>query len=113
MGWYRCFVRGENFPGALIDPGKSLVGFFTTRWVEAEGEQQAERAVLALLRQDPKLAAPANGPKPIHANVYIEEITPARDRKHHGSGFCWFPMGDEEAEADARNLERQANWPTK
>ena len=53
---------------------------------------------------------PKDTPKPAHAKVYIEEIVPARARRTNGSGFTWFDMQDSEAEADARQLERDANW---
>src|SRR4051794_18549300 len=34
MAWFRCCVRGENFPGQLVCEA-GLVGFYVTRFVEA------------------------------------------------------------------------------
>jgi hypothetical protein len=50
--WFRCSVRGENFPGELVgSPGD--VGFYTTRFIEAPDAAQAEARVLANLKEDP------------------------------------------------------------
>jgi hypothetical protein len=74
MPWFKCRVRGENFPLEIEgEPGS--VGFYTTRFVEATDEAAAELAAVALLCADPKLAKPSgakmNGP----ATVHFEEIT--------------------------------------
>ena len=54
MAWFRCFICGENFPGALAGIS-GLVGFYTTRFVEAIDHDDAEARVLELLRGEPRL----------------------------------------------------------
>jgi len=93
MPWFRCFIRGENFPGELAGE-TGLIGFYTTRFVEAASAQQAESLVLEQLRAEPKLAPPA-GYKPTGiTRVFFEKIAevaadqvPARQQ-----GFVWYPM---------------------
>lgn len=41
MKKYRVFVRGENFL-MNVDSVNQMLGFYTTRFVEAEDEQAAE-----------------------------------------------------------------------
>ncbi|MCI0637989.1 MAG: hypothetical protein L0Y72_23555 [Gemmataceae bacterium] len=58
MAWFRCFTRGENFPGKLAGE-TGLVGFYTTRFVEASSAEKAEALALEGLRAEAKLAPPA------------------------------------------------------
>ena len=93
MPWFKCFVRGEDFPGQLADePG--LVGFYTTRFVEAASAGEAESMALAALRADAKLAAPAGYQPTKNARIIFEEITelPAADVPLPQPGFAWFTM---------------------
>ena len=55
MKKFRVFVRGENFL-INLDDVKQKVGFYTTRFIEAQNEEAAEYAVMDMLREDPKLA---------------------------------------------------------
>lgn len=110
MAWFRCFIRGENFPGDLWDEPSTLKGFYTTRWVNVAGIDGAEAAVVKLLRRDSDLLRSANNPNNKRAKFYIDEVAAARHRKHNGAGFTWFTMGDDEAERSAKRLERGALW---
>ena len=40
MAWFRLFIAGENFPGALVNRPGERMGFYTTRVVEAESAHQ-------------------------------------------------------------------------
>lgn len=84
--WYRCFIRGENFPGqlarsaVLAEGAKPVaadepVGFFVTRFVEADSADQAEQKALLLLRSEPKLTPPEGYLPSSEARVFFEEIT--------------------------------------
>lgn len=55
MPLFRCFIRGENFPGKLIGERKPI-GFYTTCYVEAQSSEQAEMLAVDLLRNDKDLA---------------------------------------------------------
>src|SRR3546814_4101780 len=54
MPLFRCIICGENFPGTLLGQ-EELVGFYTTRFVEADSPEQAEIMAIELLRNDPSL----------------------------------------------------------
>lgn len=57
MPTYKCFVRGENFPGVLIGEDEPI-GFYTTRFVQAPSPAAAELACVDALRAAPKLQLP-------------------------------------------------------
>ena len=70
-----------------------LMGFYTTRWVEAETVEEAEMAGLKMLRdkftfsEEDKQRAP-------DAKVYFEEIVEVpsdTERVPPNSGATWFP----------------------
>lgn len=91
---FRCSIRGENFPGELIGK-KGLVGFYTTRWIEASSSEEAEMIGLDLLRGDPSFQI--KSPKlreQSKAMVYFEEIVAIEKpkRKLVNSGATWFEM---------------------
>lgn len=103
MGWFRCLVRGERFPGALIgEPG--AVGFYVTRFVfvESDDPDEAEAAVLRSLRDEPALRLPSDPSPPIEADapsrarVFFEEVEPVdtRDVPDVAPGFAFFPEDD-------------------
>ena len=90
MPWFRCSIEGENFPGVLIRR-KGLVGFYTTRWVEAADAEQAELAALDLLRTEPtfQLKTPPEG---VEAKVYFDEIVEVDGPGGPNAGATWFEM---------------------
>ena len=93
MPLFRCFIRGDNFPGKLIgqdDP----IGFYTTRFVEADSPAQAEMLAVDLLRNDPSLDVPPEH-RTQDARVYFEDIdeVPGDAEKKPNSGFTFFTMG--------------------
>ena len=94
MPVFRCFIRGENFPGSLLGQAEPI-GFFATRFVEAESPAEAELAALALLRQDPTFNAVGPEDRMEDAKVYFEEIDeePADSECGPGKGLSFFPMG--------------------
>jgi hypothetical protein len=91
--WFRCFFRGENFPGQLAGV-TGLVGFFVTRFVEAASAEEAESLLVAELRAEPVLAKPAGYEPSGIACVYLEEIDEIRAEQVPSPppGFAWFPM---------------------
>ncbi|WP_166213031.1 hypothetical protein [Cognatiluteimonas telluris] len=94
MPVFRCLIRGENFPGSLACQAEP-VGFYTTRWVEAESPAEAEGLAVGLLREDPTLNSVAPEQRTEDAQVYfesIEEVLPEPGRGS-GTGFTFFPMG--------------------
>jgi hypothetical protein len=93
LGWFRCLIRGENFPRHLA--GQSgLVGFYVTRFVEAIDTQEAESRALEALRGDPKLVPPADYKPSGIARVHFEETAELPQDKvpTPQPGFVWYPM---------------------
>jgi hypothetical protein len=91
--WYKCFITGENFPGELVDQDYS-VGFYTTRFVQAESEEAAELVGLDLLRTEDRLQLPEGVMPSESARVYFEEIMEVgeSDVPEIQAGFVFFEM---------------------
>lgn len=94
MPFYRCLIRGEDFPGSLAGEPHP-VGFYTTRFVEAPSAEDAELAALAILRGEPEFARIRPEERMPGAQVYFEEIEEldASDGRGPGGGFTFYPMG--------------------
>lgn len=74
MKKYKVLVRGQNF---LLDLNGQVekVGFYTTRFVEAENEGQAEDNAISMLRADSKLCDVVLNPQSDTPMLFVEEIT--------------------------------------
>lgn len=92
MPLFRCFIRGENFPGELIGL-TAAVGFHATRFVDAGSATEAERIAVAALRQDAALTVAAE-PRVKNAKVYFESIeeVPTETERAPNAGFTFFAM---------------------
>jgi hypothetical protein len=89
MAWYRCLIRGENFPGAILGQ-KKTIGFYTTRVVEADSTEEAEMKALADLKKDKTLRVPKMQRDP-EAKVFFEEIAELNRRPvRKPLGFTFF-----------------------
>jgi hypothetical protein len=97
MAWFRCFIRGENFPGQRIGE-TDLIGFYTNRFIEAEDADAAETGVLQQLKTDATLAPPKGYRPRGQARVYFEQIeeVAAAEVPDGPQGFTWFKMEDPE-----------------
>ena len=95
MNWYRCLIRGENFPGALVDQNH-LVGFYTTRYFQDLTPAAAELKALALLKQHKSLQIPEGVERPKNARVYFEEIVEvgADEVTEQDMGLSFYPMDE-------------------
>jgi hypothetical protein len=95
MPWFRCLVRGENYPLQIIGIS-GPVGFYVTRFVEAANEHEAESAALASVRDDPRLVLDSIA-STLVPRVSIEEIDEISqsDVPLQNPGFCWYPMDTE------------------
>ena len=92
MAWFKCFAEGENFPAEFNPDGKSLMGFFATRWVEAADPHSAELAAVDLLRAEYGHVAPPEAWTE-EAKVFVTEITEVAGCEGPNSGATWYPMG--------------------
>jgi hypothetical protein len=91
MAWFRCLIEGENFP-LTMDGRAVLLGFFTTRWVEADTVGEAELNVVGLIRTDPVFA----NMRKAHVTpmVYVRRIDALATTPDEapGEGFTFFEM---------------------
>ena len=94
MPVFRCLIRGENFPGSLAGES-ALVGFYTTRFIEASSASEAELAALERLRGEPEFQLVRPEDRMENAQVYFEQIeeVPVQVGRGPGKGFTFFPMG--------------------
>ena len=95
VAWFRCFIRGENFP-ASADDSDRLVGFFTTRFVEADNEDDAESRGLEILLADPWISSRRGSSAVARATVSIQETDEiaADTVPAQPPGFTFFRMED-------------------
>lgn len=73
MPIFRCKIRGEHFP-FLVDGAWRTMGFYTTRYVEAASEYDAEDVGLEALQDEEALQRDPSTPGLEAAQVYFEEI---------------------------------------
>ena len=94
MPLFRCFIRGENFPGKLVGK-REPIGFYTTRFVDAQSPEQAEMLAVDLLRDDEDLEVPPEH-RSQDARVYFEKIEELAADAERGPnrGFAFFSMDD-------------------
>lgn len=93
MPLFRCLLRGENFSGSLLGQAEP-VGFTTTRFVEAESEQEAEVLAVERLFGEGDLALSGKY-KTKDSRVYLEEIEAVAtgSEVRPDEGFAFFTMG--------------------
>ena len=93
MPTFRCLMRGENFPGIVLGEADPI-GFYATRYVDAEYAGLAEVAALELLKRDPTLSV-APDARTKDAKVFFEEIEELAPGHVSGpnAGFSFFVMG--------------------
>jgi hypothetical protein len=96
---YRVFVRGENFL-INVDGCVKKLGFYTTRFVEANDEREAEENAISILRKDPKLRGCILNKESDTPMLFVEEIEKVDSFDGltlPGAGFSFYP--DDEGEA--------------
>lgn len=89
MAWFRCLVRGQNFPLMLEGKNKHW-NFYATRFVEAPDEDGAEKKLVALLRADSDIQVPKDVPGRERARIYIEELVEVDRPNGPKAGFTFF-----------------------
>ena len=97
---YRVLVRGENFL-LNLDGKNQKLGFYTTRFVEAPNEEEAEERAFAMLRNDPKLQKGVLNEKSDVPVMFAEEIVELGSfdgLKMPGTGFAFYPQEREKPE---------------
>ena len=91
MKKYRVMVEGINFL-IRVDTETMKHGFFTTRFVEARDEDEAESKVVEMLRVELKtLVQNEQSDSPMMFVEEIEELESFGEFKVPGAGFSWYP----------------------
>ena len=93
MKKYQVFIRGENFL-LNIDGNAGKVGFYTTRFVEAQNDHEAEENAISTLRNDPTLREGVLNQKSDAPMLFVEEIIELDSfdgLNLPGTGFSFYP----------------------
>lgn len=93
MKIFKCFIRGEGFPGLVVGVSGS-VGFYTTHYVRASDESEIESIVWQNMLNDERLS-PILAPCDLsEIKVTLEEIegVPEDDFNRELQGFVWYEM---------------------
>jgi hypothetical protein len=94
MAWFRLFACGEDFP-VILDGNVEIVGFYTTRYVEAETAGEAEAIASKLLFDDEDLQPPP-GYEQYQPRLVFEEVEQVAEPIDIDDNFSFFPMDDED-----------------
>jgi hypothetical protein len=94
MPWFRLFALGEDFP-VIIDGNVEIVGFYTTRYVEAASASEAEAIASDLLFEDEDLQPPP-GYEDIQPRLVFEEVEQVAEPIDIDDNFSFFPMDEDE-----------------
>jgi hypothetical protein len=92
--WFRLFACGEDFP-VVIDGAVEVVGFYTTRYVEAASASEAETIASEMLFEDPDLETPP-GYDDIQPRIMFEEVEQVAAPVDINDGFSFFPMEEDD-----------------
>ena len=96
MKKYKVFVCGQNFL-LNLDGKVGKVGFYTTRFVEAQNDHEAEENAISTLRNDPTLRDGVLNEKSDAPMLFVEEIAELDSFDGltlPGTGFSFY-TGDE------------------
>lgn len=94
MAWYKCVIEGQKFPGILAHT-EGLVGFRTTRVVEAGTRDEAQFKAIAAIRNDASLQLPEGVNAPRDASLRFESIEEiaSHEKSEVDTDFSFYTMG--------------------
>jgi hypothetical protein len=90
MTWYRVFLNGQNL-WLQLDSSPKRLGFYTTRFVEANDAEHAELVAVKLLREEGKLSALNDRGDPPRVFVERVEEVELADVPAVVPGFTFYP----------------------
>jgi hypothetical protein len=95
---YRVFLRGANLL-MEVDGTSKRMGFFTTRFVQANNRDGAELLAVDLIRNDGWLKGAISNPRTDPPMIFAEEIEAVGPDSvpDVNSGFSFFPMDGSDA----------------
>lgn len=92
MPKYAVILEGRNFP-IITDKGVRMLGFYVTRKVKAENEQEAVMIAMEHVRTDPELLTVVDRNKASNPKLFVkstETLGWYGDTK--STGYTFFPM---------------------
>lgn len=92
MNKYRVFLNGRNF-WMKVDRQPKRMGFYTTRFVEADLPEEAESLAVQLIRKDTKLQKVVHNKKSDPPMIYLEGIALLKSFKGiklPGTGYVFY-----------------------
>lgn len=97
MKTFKCFVRGENFPGVLAGLS-GLVGFYTTRYVRADNESEIESMIWQSVLNDARLSPSLAQCDLSEIKIVLEEMERVSEDalERESQGFVWYEMNEED-----------------
>ncbi|MDH5631192.1 MAG: hypothetical protein OEY96_13660 [Gammaproteobacteria bacterium] len=95
MSKYQVMLRGENFEIYLDNQLKNL-GFYTTRIVKGNSENEAEKKAVDLIKNDKRLLSMMKIDSRLTPKIYLETIDSVPWWKRTGGkGYTFWPMEGE------------------
>lgn len=90
MAEWRVLLNGRNFLLEFEGEPKRL-GFYTTRFVEAQNPEAAEMAAVQMVREDSTLQQVLNDPSD-SPMIYAEEVTEAtrQNSEYPNTGYTFY-----------------------
>ena len=98
MTQFRVLLRGANFL-MDVDGKPTRIGFFTTRFVQANNRDGAELLAIDLIRSDKWLRGTVSNSPSDPPGIFAEEVEVVEGAHDAGvgSGFSFFPMDGSDA----------------
>ncbi len=95
MKFFQVVLNGENFL-IRVDGKKTLMGFFTTKFIEAESAKEAELKAVDALKQDEdlqNLTLNRGGDIYIAPTIHLDTIYEIRESSmEDDTGKSWYSM---------------------
>jgi hypothetical protein len=100
MTTFRVLINGRNFH--LKRDGKpEHLGFYTTRFVNAESQEEVEALAVESIRKDTWLKESTFNSKDDPPMLYAEEIEAVGNQSQREvTGFSFYPAADDAKESD-------------
>lgn len=104
MPKYKVLIQGTNIPS-----GKTLAGFYGTRFVLAINPRTAELRAVDLVRTEITQSISVAALQKANARMFMKTIEKIEHLpRHRGKGFVWY--NDEGSGQSALDLELLAHW---
>ena len=94
MNLYRVFVEGRRIE-TVVDNARSMMGFYATRWVNAESPAAAAKEGVAVITRELYAGRPILNADDEPLELIVEGVSEATEAPATPPGFVWYPEGGE------------------